>query len=57
MLAEHAEIGSDEALDLWQRGVDAGTNDPDRIIAAAKRGRQTLDPLVSGLQQVPEVSV
>jgi tetratricopeptide (TPR) repeat protein len=24
MLAEHAEIGSDEALDLWRRGVDAG---------------------------------
>ena len=24
MLAEHAERGSDEALDLWQRAVDAG---------------------------------
>ena len=24
MLAEHTDIGSDEALDLWQRGVDAG---------------------------------
>ncbi len=24
MLAEHTDIGSDEALDLWQRGVEAG---------------------------------